>query len=136
MIKTKPYDWIILFLLFISAIARLFMEVFSFDYVNYFIAVVNLIGLDYSATTILNCINDSIMDKIDKSDFILREKTNKREKHKKALHWSIIILIIYNLVHLFLFSHSVGNDMLSMIVLAISITDNSIVSYIKDKIKI
>lgn len=134
--KVKLYDWIILLLVFISAVTRFIMAKCNFEYVDYFIAVVNLIGLDYILTSILNNIKDSIFEQIESNDYIKAEKINKKNRHKRTLHNCIFIIIIYNVLHILCFLNSVANDALSMIVLGISLTDTSISSYILEKIKI
>lgn len=131
----KQYDWIILFLFGVSAIIRFFMWKYDFQYTDYFIGIVNLIGLDYTATTIIYSINDCINGQIDMLDIINIEKTNKKKKHSKLLHTFIVILILYDVIHLSLLSNSVCNDVLSMIVLGISLTDTSITTFISDNIK-
>lgn len=134
--NNRHYDWIILFLFGISSIIRFFMWKYNFQYTNYFIAIVNLIGLDYTATTIIYNINSNINRRINLLDIIDIEKYNKIKRHRKLLHIFIIILIVYDIIHLFMFSNSVCNDILSMIVLGISLTDVSIISYFSETIKV
>lgn len=134
--KTKSYDWIILLLVFLSAVARFVMAKYNFEYVDYFIAIVNLIGLDYILTSILNNIKESIFEKIESGDFIKLEKINKKTRYKHVSHKCICIIIIYNVLHMLFFSNSVTNDALSMIVLGISLTDTSITYFILEKINI
>lgn len=134
--KIKQNDWIILFVFFISAVGRYLMDKLAFSYIDYFIAFVNLIGLDYTVTNIIYYINNNINEQIDKSNLISTVKNNKKQKHKKFLHISIVLIITYNLVHLFCLSNSTYNDMLSMIVLGITLTDTSISLYITDKLKL
>lgn len=134
--KIKSYDWIILLLVFVSAVTRFVMAEYNFEYVDYFIAIVNLIGLDYILTSILNNIKDNIFAKIESSDFIKVEKINKKTRYKHVLYKCIFIIIIYNVLHILFFSNSVFNDALSMIVLGISLTDTSITCFILEKINI
>lgn len=134
--KIKSYDWIILLLVFVSAITRFVMAKYNFEYVDYFIAIVNLIGLDYILTSILDNIKENIFAKIESSDFIKVEKINKKTRYKHVLYKCIFIIIIYNVLHILFFSNSVFNDALSMIVLGISLTDTSITCFILEKIKI
>lgn len=135
-IEYNPYDWIILLLLGTSAIIRFIMNKFDFIYTDYFIAIVNLIGLDYTISSILYSIKNNTFLKIDSEDFVRAEKANKKNRHKNNISICIIILIVYNILHMFLFSSSTGNDILSMIVLAISLTNNSIIVFIMERIKI
>lgn len=127
----KKYSWIILFFLFVSAIVRLFMHIYKIEntYVDIFIAVINLVGLDYTITSIVYSIYEIIKDTIDNSNIVNQAKINKKKKHKSFIYVSIIILIIYNAIHLIFLRYSVFNDMLSMIVLGLSVTDDSIISY-------
>ena len=134
--ETKQYDWIILFLFFISIIIRFFMWKSNSVHIDFFIAIVNLIGLDYTATSIIYSINNLVENKIHKHDFATIEKNNKIKRHKRILHICILILCFYNIIHFFLFSCSLGNDVLSMMVLGISLTDDSIVKYISEKIRL
>lgn len=134
--KIKSYDWIILLLVFVSAVTRFVMAKYNFEYVDYFIAIVNLIGLDYILTSILDNIKENIFAKIESSDFIKVEKINKKTRYKHVLYKCIFIIIIYNVLHILFFSNSVFNDALSMIVLGISLTDTSITCFILEKIKI
>lgn len=134
--KIKSYDWIILFLASVSAVIRFIMAKYNFEYVDYFIAIVNLIGLDYILTSILNNIKESIFKKIESSDFIKVERINKKTRYKHVLYKCIFIIIIYNVLHILFFSNSVFNDALSMIVLGISLTDTSITCFILEKINI
>lgn len=134
--KIKSYDWIILFLASVSAVTRFIMAKYNFEYVDYFIAIVNLIGLDYILTSILNNIKESIFAKIESSDFIKVEKINKKTRYKHVLYKCIFIIIIYNVLHILFFPNSVFNDALSMIVLGISLTDTSITCFIIEKINI
>lgn len=134
--KIKSYDWIILLLVFVSAVTRFVMAKYNFEYVDYFIAIVNLIGLDYILTSILDDIKENIFAKIESSDFIKVEKINKKTRYKHVLYKCIFIIIIYNVLHILFFSNSVFNDALSMIVLGISLTDTSITCFILEKIKI
>lgn len=134
--KIKSYDWIILLLVFVSAATRFVMAKYNFEYVDYFIAIVNLIGLDYILTSILDNIKENIFEKIESSDFIKVEKINKKTRYKHVLYKCIFIIIIYNVLHILFFSNSVFNDALSMIVLGISLTDTSITCFILEKIKI
>lgn len=135
-LEIKSYDWIILLLALVSAITGFIMNKYKFAYVDYFIAIVNLVGLDYISTSILKNMKEYIFLQIDSDNFIRAEKTNKKNRHKHNLHICILILIIYNVIHLFCFSNSVANDALSMVVLGISLTDTSILSFILEKIKI
>lgn len=132
----RNYDWIILFLFGISAFIRYFMWKNNFLYTDYFIGLVNLVCLDYVATTIIYNINSNINSKIKELDIIELDITNKIRKHKNSLHICIFILIIYNIIHFIFLSNSVSNDILSMLVLGVSLTDNSITLYLSEKIKI
>lgn len=132
----RHYDWIILVLFGISAFTRFFMWKYDFQYVDYFIAIVNLVGLDYTATTIIYSINKNINNRINTLDLIQLKKTNKANKHLKLLHICIFAIVLYDIIHLLVFTNSVCNDILSMLVLGISLTDSSIVSYLSKVIKV
>lgn len=135
-LEIKPYDWIILLLAFISAIARFIMNKYNFEYVDYFIAIVNLVGLDYIFTSIFQNIKKYILREIETEDFVRVEKANKKRRHNYHLLICYLILVIYNMLHLLFFSNSVANDALSMIVLGLSLTDTSVSSFILNKIRI
>ena len=132
--QTRDYNWIIFFLLFGSALVRFVMHYIQFEYidylVNYFVSIIGLIGLDYTSTNILNRSKRKIEEIIDNSnDIVTQAKNNKKKKIEHFVHLCIGILIIYNILHIFLLSSSTGNDMLSMIFLGISLTDDSIINF-------
>lgn len=131
----KDYNWIILFFLSISAIIRLFMHIYKFTHIDIFIAIINLIGLDYTLTSIVNSIYRNKVELIDESKIVNQAKINKKKKHKTFIYVNLFILMLYNIFHLLL-SCSVANDMLSMVVLGISFTDNSIISFFVKNTKI
>ncbi|MBQ2882456.1 MAG: hypothetical protein IJE43_01580 [Alphaproteobacteria bacterium] len=128
--KSKDCNWMILFFLFVGAVARWFMNLYDFQYVDFFIAIVNLIGLDYTTTVIIDSIYEKITHIIDKSNILSQAKTNKKKKQKSFVYIIILILVIYNIIHLIFLSSSVFNDMLSMIVLGLSLTDDSIIFFV------
>ena len=126
---TKDYNWMILFFLLVMSIIRLLMHLFDFEFVDIFIAIINLVGLDYAITSIINSIYKNIEEIIDNSDIVTQAKKNKKKRHKSFLSFCLGVIVLYNIFHLLLLSCSVANDMLSMIVLGISLTDNSIISF-------
>lgn len=128
--KSKNYSWIIFFFLLVGAILRWFMHKCDFQYTDLVIAAINLIGLDYAITVIANSIYEKIECIIDKSEIVSQAKTNKKKKQKLLVYVIISVLVIYNIIHLICFANSVSNDMLSMIVLGLSLTDDSIISFI------
>lgn len=134
--KSKDYSWIIFFFLLVGAVLRWFMNFNGFEYVDLFIAIVNLIGLDYTVTFIINSIYGKIVYIIDSSQIVGQAKSNKKKKQKSFVYLVIFILVAYNIIHLICLSSSVYNDMLSMIVLALSLTDDSISSFIVKRKKI
>lgn len=128
---SKDYNWIILFFLFASAISRLIMQFIKFNYTDHFVAVISLIGLDYTITSILNRVKRTIEKIIENNnDIVAQAKTNKKNKRKRSVYICISILACYNILHFVLLSCSTGNDMLSMIVLGISLTDDSIINFL------
>lgn len=135
-LEIKPYDWIILLLASISAIARFIMNKYNFEYVDYFIAIVNLVGLDYIFTTIFQNIKKYIFEEIEVNVFVQIERANKKRRHSFHLLICYLVLVVYNILHLLFFSNSVANDALSMIVLGLSLTDTSVSSFILNKIRI
>lgn len=135
-LEIKPYDWIILLLASISAITRFIMNKYNFEYVDYFIAIINLVGLDYIFTSIFQTIKKYIWKEIEMENFVRAEKANKKRKHNQYLRICYLVLVIYNILHLLCFSNSVANDALSMIVLGLSLTDTSISSFIFKRIKV
>lgn len=134
--KSKDYSWIIFFFLLVGAVLRWFMNFNGFEYVDLFIAIVNLIGLDYTVTFIINSIYGKIVYIIDSSQIVGQAKSNKKKKQKSFVYLVISILVAYNIIHLICLSSSVYNDMLSMIVLGLSLTDDSISSFIVKRKKI
>lgn len=134
--KYKDYSWIIFFFLFVCAIIRGLMDTCEFQYVDLFIAIINLIGLDYTVTVMTNLVYGKIAMIIDNSQIVSQAKINKKKKQKLFVYTIISILVIYNIIHLICLSKSVFNDMLSMIVLGLSLTDDSIVSFIVQHKKI
>lgn len=133
--NTKDYNWIILFFLLASAVIRFIMYIFDFIYVDYFVTVICMLGLDYEATNIINCIYRKIEEIIDNNKALIPQvKNNKKKKHKQRVYTCIVFLSFYNIL-LILFSSSVGNDMLSMIVLGITLTEKSIIDFFVEYIK-
>ena len=131
MSNNKNYNWMIMFFLFASAAVRFVFHFIPFNYIDYFVAIISLIGLDYTITNILNSTKDILNKIIDnKSDIVTKAKINKKNRLKKFVYIIIFLLVIYNIIHFLLFSCSTGNDMLSMIVLAISLTDDSIIYFL------
>lgn len=128
--KSKDYNWIIFFFLIVGAVVRFLMGLYEFQYIDIFIAFINLIGLDYTITVIVHSIYGEILAIIDKSQIVEQAKINKKKKQKSFIYITISILILYNIFHLLFLSNSIFNDMLSMIVLGLSLTDNSIIPFI------
>lgn len=127
----KDYNWMIMFFLFAGAIVRFSFNYFQFRYIDYFVSITSLIGLDYIITNILNT-SKNILNKIidDKENLVQKAKQNKKNKIQRLICIVLILLALYNIFHFINFSCSTGNDMLSMIVLAISLTDDSVVSFL------
>lgn len=134
--NSKEYSWIIFFFLIVGAVIRWFMNLNGFQYVGFYIAIVNLIALDYTVTVIINSIYRKIVYIIDNSQIVGQAKENKKKKQKSFIYLVRFILIVYNIVHLVYLSNSVYNDMLSMIVLGLSLTDDSIILFIVEHKKI
>ncbi len=128
--KNRDYNWIIMFFLFVCAIVRFAFNFIPFPYVDYFVATICLIGLDYALTNILNSAKSKINEIIDSSNVVTIAKRNKKNRIKNFVNIIIFLLVLYNVIHFIIFSCSTGNDMLSMIVLAISLTDDSIISFL------
>ena len=132
----KDYNWMIFVILFGSAVARFIMNLLDFNYVDYFVAAICAVGLGYTMTSIVNDIYREIVNIIKSSELVEQAKENKIKKHKRVVHISILIVFVYCVLHIFLFSSSAGNDMLSMITLGLSLTDETIIGYFVEHIHI
>lgn len=129
--KGKDYNWMIMFFLIASAIVRFAFNFFEFSYVDHFVTIISLIGLDYAVTNILNGTKYILNETIDnKNNITNRAKNNKKNRIQRLVYIVIILLVLYNILHFVKFSCPTGNDMLSMIVLAISLTDDSIITFL------
>lgn len=129
--QSRDYNWIIFFLLFGSAFIRFIMYFIKFVYVDYFVAAIGVIGLDYTITNILNRSKRKVEEIIESdNDLVKQAKNNKKRKIEHFVHLCICFLALYNILHIILLSSSTGNDMLSMIVLGISLTDDSIIDFL------
>lgn len=132
----KDYNWIIFAILSGSAVTRFIMNFFDFNYVDYFVAAICAVGLSYTMTSIVNEINRQVEDIIKNSECVEQAKNNKIIRHKRVVRISIFIVLIYCVIHILIFSSSVANDMLSMVTLGLSLTDESIINYFVEHIHI
>jgi hypothetical protein len=109
----------------------------SNDNVIYIVAGINIVAIIFVVYTIIENILNNIIEKIKKSkvpkQIIKREITSTRFK---IWGWSIGISAVAITVYLWQWCSGLGNDIISILALGISILDDEIVRKVTDNYKI
>jgi hypothetical protein len=103
----------------------------------YIVAGINIVAIIFVVYTIIEKILNNIIDKIKKSK--VPEQILNREiagTQVKIWGWSIVIGVIVILVYFWKWCSGLGNDIISILALGISILDDEIVKKITDNYKI
>lgn len=107
------------------------------DNIIYIVAGINIVAIIFVVYTIIEKILNNIIDKIKKSK--VPEQIINREiasAQVKIWGWSIAIGVIVILVYFWKWCSGLGNDIISILALGISILDDEIVKEITDNYKI
>ena len=103
----------------------------------YIVAVINIVAIAFVICTIIEKTLKKIICKIEES--AVPQQIIKREiydiKHK-VWKWTILTSIFFILIYLRKFCTSIGNDVISILALGISILDDEIVEEITQNYKI
>lgn len=107
------------------------------DNIIYIVAGINVVAIIFVVYTIIEKILNNIIDKIKKSK--VPEQILNREiasTQVKIWGWSIVIGVIVILVYFWKWCSGLGNDIISILALGISVLDDEIVKKITDNYKI
>ena len=107
------------------------------DNIIYIVAGINVVAIIFVVYTIIEKILNNIIDKIKKSK--VPEQILNREiasTQVKIWGWSIVIGVIVILVSFWKWCSGLGNDIISILALGISVLDDEIVKKITDNYKI
>ena len=103
----------------------------------YIVAGINIVAIVFVVYTIIEKVTNNIIDKIKKSS-VPKEIIKREVEHAriKIWGWSLAINIIVIILYIFFWRSNLGNDIISILALGISILDNEIEKKITENYKI
>lgn len=109
----------------------------SNENIIYIVAGINIVALVFVIYTIVEKILDNINDKIKESGVPLRIiKREIKSTRLKIWCWSIAVSVVVIALYLGQWCSSLGNDIISILALGISVLDDEIVRKVTDNYKI
>lgn len=109
----------------------------SNENIIYIVAGINIVALVFVIYTIVEKILDNINDKIKESGVLLQIiKREIKSTRLKIWGWSIAVSVVVIALYLGQWCSSLGNDIISILALGISVLDDEIVRKVTDNYKI